>query len=128
VVDALDDMSGSPSGNMAEGWTYGVLCAGPIAALGIYNIVAQRGWWIRIQPKPGFADHDGAFTVVEGATAIWLGAAIVATALTLHFHWFWGNHRRLSRYYEPLKFVGLTAMCITFGTFGVLFFRQVVLG
>lgn len=125
IADDIDSFSDGPSGNMAEGWIYGVLCAAPLAALGIYNIVARHAWWIRLQSGP--YKNEG-FLVVRGAAAVWLGAAIVSTALTIHFHSFWGNHPRLSRYSQPLKFLGITAMCVTFAVFGILHFRRVVLG
>ncbi len=128
LVDDVDSISDGPNGNMAEAWIYGVLCAGLIAALGIYNIVARHGWWFRMQGRPGFRGNGELFMVVDGTTAAWLGAAIISTALTIHFHSFWGNHPRLSRYYQPLKFVGITAMCVTFTVFGVLSFRQAALG
>jgi hypothetical protein len=128
MVDALDDALEASGGNMAEGWIYGALLAVPIAALGVYNIVARHGWWLRVQPRNGIADHENPFTVVEGTAAVWLGAAILSTALTIHFRWFWGNHRRLSRYHQPLEFFGITAMGIAFAVFGVLHFRHVVLG
>jgi predicted metal-binding membrane protein len=127
IVDDVDSLSDGPSGNRAEGWIYGVLCAAPLAALGIYNVVARHAWWFRLQSERN-ARHEETLIVVSGTTAVWLGAAIIATALTIHFHSFWGNHPRLSRYYEPLKFVGITAMCITFTVFGVLYFRRVGLG
>jgi hypothetical protein len=126
VVDDVDALSDGPSGNRAEGWIYGVLCAVPLAALGIYNIAAQHAWWFKLNSRHA---HDGeAFIHVKGATAIWLGTAIVATALTIHFHSFWGNHPRLSRYYQPLKFLGITAMCVAFTVFGLMHFRRVGLG
>jgi hypothetical protein len=128
IVDDVDAFSDGPSGNRAEGWIYGVLCAGLIGALGIYNIAARHAWWFRLQARGGVADREGGIIVVEGTTAVWLGAAILSTALTIHFHSFWGNHPRLSRYYQPLEFVGITAMCVTFARFGLLFFRQAVLG
>lgn len=128
IVDDIDSLSDGPGGNMAEGWIYGVLCAVPLAALGIYNIVARHGWWLRLQARHESANRGEGLLVVEGTTAVWLGAAIVSTALTIHFHSFWGNHPRLSRYSQPLKFLGITAMCLTFAVFGILHFRRVVLG
>lgn len=128
IADDIDALSDGPSGNRAEGWIYGVLCAGPLAALGIYNIVARHGWWLRLQANDGGGHRGEGFLVVEGSTAVWLGAAIVSTALTIHFRSFWGNHPQLSRYHEPLKFIGITAMCVTFAVFGILHFRRVGLG
>lgn len=126
VVDDVDALSDGPSGNLAEGWIYGVLCAAPLAALGLYDIVAQRAWWFKLDSQHAHAGE--AFIQVKGATAVWLGAAIVSTAITIHFHSFWGNHPRLSRYYQPLKVLGITAMCVAFTAFGLLYFRKVGLG
>lgn len=114
---------------MAEGWIYGVLCAGLVAALGIYNVVTQHAWFVNTTVRgaglPG-ANH-ALFMTVDGMNAVWLGAAILSGALTLHFHWFWGNHPRLSRYYEPLKLVALTATFLATMVFAVLLFRKVAL-
>jgi len=126
IADDIDSLSDGPSGNMAEGWIYGVLCAAPLAALGIYNIVARHAWWFKLHDAQ--AHENEASIVVHGTPAVWLGAAIVSTAFTIHFHSFWGNHPRLSRYYEPLKFVGITAMCVAFTVFGLMHFRRVGLG
>lgn len=47
--------------------------------------------------------HRRGIEHLHGGSAIWLATAYLALAGFLHFHFFWGASRRLSRYSQPGK-------------------------
>ena len=115
--DLVESLSGAPSGEMAHGWVYGVFGALIPAGIGAYDVVMQKGWMLASRGR------SLTFVRVEGPAAVWLGCALISLALVLHFHWFWGNHPRLGRYYEPAKFLALVATFIATVGFIVHFTR-----
>ena len=102
-----NDLTEELDANPAAGWIYGVLGAGTIVAYWTMCLVQGYGWILNPHPK-GMHRHEPLLAKVEGPTAFWLAWAIIGLGLMLHFHSFWGTHRKLSRYHEIPWFAALS--------------------
>lgn len=101
--------------NPAAGWVYGVLGALVVAGYGLSCLVNGYGYC------PFLRRGDGLFSRVEGEQAVCAGGIYIGLGLMLHFHSFWGTHRRLSRYHEPAWF---GAVCATLLAAGMLAYHR----
>lgn len=104
-TDTVDDLANGPSGGRGTQWFAGVVLALiPI----IYGIVCiNRGWtplWGRNSPA----------MILRGTESIILASSYIAAGFFLHFHYFWGLHRRLFRYSQVLKSIALMAFLSCF--------------
>lgn len=101
-----------PEGGRLQMWLGGVVLAAFPAVYGLRCLVLQRA----ILPS-----RFGLWTATNSA-AIAAGIAYLGLGGYLHFHWFWGLHRRLS----PLCGLGKTASLVAIGG-GLMYLCFVVL-
>ncbi len=112
VTDFADWLTSGPGGGPLWSWGSGIFAAGILVAYGCYVVAAQQGTSLNL-PVFGFPQDRGfGLQKVQGATAVSLGIAIACLGLFMHFQWFWGNHRRLSRYFEIGKYAALASAAI----------------
>jgi hypothetical protein len=107
--DDAEDLAGPPAEGIVATWGGGLIL--PIAAIGygLYCIVTGEATIPNFTLGPvvgGIARTK----VVQDAAATSLGLVLCFVGCFAHFHWFWGNHRRLCRYYEPAQVVALVGL------------------
>ena len=115
LFDLADTFSGPPSGEKEQKWILGGFLAALPVGYGLYCCLTGHAKTINV-PLQGFqAIGRGFFLDVFGGAAVSLGFALVFIGLFLHFHWFWGHHHILCRYYEIGKLVALIGMLVSVG-------------
>ncbi|HWA96924.1 MAG TPA: hypothetical protein VG713_00460 [Pirellulales bacterium] len=108
VFDIASDLDGPPDSGRPEAWVWGVGVVLPIAIYGVVCLVTQRAWFINPQLKGVPPFPPGLFRLWVGRPAMALGVVFIGVGAFAHFHWFWSNMPRLSRYYQ----VGKLLACI----------------
>lgn len=105
-ADLIDRLTDPPSDGPVQRWVFGT--ALPIASLtyGMSWILDPPDVFrLRLPGRYGSTSYLVTSTSVHIPIA--LGCLLICIALYMHFHWFWGNHRRLSRWYELLQLLSL---------------------
>jgi hypothetical protein len=110
VADDADDFGHGPSGGPLKMWLAGMGVAGPIVAYGIACVISGEATLL---------SRQNSNLHVTGEAATMLGIAYTALGLFIHFHYFWGLHRRLWRYSQALKVASLIVFlpCFLYGIF-----------
>jgi hypothetical protein len=108
-----EDLAGPPSGDNAKGWVYGVVFAGILGAYGLFCALTGHAVVPNITLRGVPPLQPGLLRDVEGVDAVLTGIAIISVAAFAHFHWFWGNHRWLSRYYQIGKVAALGGIILS---------------
>ena len=111
IDDNLLDME-PPSGGKPEGWLWGMVVAIPLMTYGIICVATRHAWFLRTYRRRK-VDFQGPFFELHDRPAMALGLAIFCLGAMLHFHWYWGNHERLGRYYEIGRFIALLGFTIS---------------
>jgi hypothetical protein len=108
IADDTESLAHCPSGGPLKMWLAGMGVAGALAAYGIACIVSEEATML--------ARHSRNMHVT-GPAAVWIGAAWIALAGFIHFHYFWGLHSRLWRFSETLKVASLVVFlpCFFYG-------------
>jgi hypothetical protein len=101
LMFAFDD--DPPSGAFPK-WFGGAVVAGIIAIYGLSAVVNQEA----TLPRRGISRSY----VLEGASAVVYGVAVLGVAIFVHCHYFWGNSKKLAEYFILGKMIGA-------GLFGV---------
>lgn len=104
IFDVSDALSSPPSGGRAQMWIAGVLFAAICLGYGLYCCVTMQAKTINTRMASFPALGKGPFLDIEGGAAVSMGVIFVFAGLFMHFQWFWGNHPRLSLYYELGKY------------------------
>jgi hypothetical protein len=110
-VEAAEALSHSPSGGRVNMWLLGVGLA--LLPLG-YGVQCLLTGQARLWGSNG-ADLD-----LYGSDAVALAIACISVAAFIHFHWFWGLHRRLLRFSQSFKII---AVLVFLGSVGYMFYK-----
>lgn len=104
IFEFADFLDSPPSGGRGQMWIVGALFAAIPFAYGLVCCVTMRAKTINMDwgGFPGLG--RGLFLDIQGGAALSMGAVFVFAGLFMHFQWFWGNHARLSQYYELGKY------------------------
>ncbi len=119
IFTFLDWITDPPRGGYAQMWVVGAGLAVLTFAYGVSCVITQRATVPRVRVRAMGGMHQGMFTEIDGNAALAYGVLAVFVSLFIHFQWFWGNHPKLSRYYEIGKYgtlIGLlaTALALTY--------------
>lgn len=104
IFDLADALNSPPSGGKAQMWIAGVMLAAISFAYGLFCCVTMHAKTINITLRGFPLLGQGPFLDILGGAAFSMGAIFVFAGLFMHFQWFWGNHPRLSDYYELGKY------------------------
>ena len=107
-----EDLAGPPSGGGEKGWASGVVVASIVGEYGLFCVCTSHAKVPNITLR-GIQAPPGLLRAVQGVDAVLVGRILVFIGLFAHFHWFWCNHRWLSRYYEIGKVVALVGIIST---------------
>jgi hypothetical protein len=80
-------------------WAIGVIGALALAVYGLISVVTQSAMW--------FGGDEAPPIHCQGASAVALGIACIATASLLHCHFFWSWRERFHGYAQPGKVLSL---------------------
>jgi hypothetical protein len=108
-----EDLAGPPTGDGAKGPVYGLVFAGLLAAYGLLCVLTAHAQVPNITLRGFPPVEPGLLRDVRGLDAVLTGTILLFVAAFAHFHWFWGNHPWLSRYYEIGKVVALVGTVLS---------------
>ena len=104
-------------------WVVGAGLALLTMVYGISCVSTQRATVPRAQARGMGGMNQGLLTELSGNAAIIFGILVMLVSLFMHFQWFWGNHPRLSAYYEFGKYSALIGFVAT-----ALYFAYILMG
>ena len=113
IFTFLDWITDPPRGGRPQMWVVGAGLAVLTMAYGVSCVIAQSATVPRVRVRGIGGMHQGMFTEIGGNAAVAYGILAVFVSLFIHFQWFWGNHPRLSIYYEFGKYGTLIALLAT---------------
>jgi hypothetical protein len=113
IFTFLDWITDPPRGGRLQMWLVGAGLASLTLAYGVSCVITQNVTVPRVRVRGMGGMHDGMFTEIDGNAAVTYGIIAVVVSLFMHFQWFWGNHPRLSRYYEIGKYGTLLLLLVT---------------
>ena len=99
-----DAWSGTPPDTFWAKWFGGILFPLILAAYGVSRCVAQQA----VLPGRGIL-------YLNGRPAVAMGVAVICAGCFLHFHYFWGNLRRLCVFSDLGKMLSLLGFIGAFG-------------
>ena len=113
LFDLADWLTEPPSGGPIQMWAVGGALSLLITGYGLVCCLTQRATTLNITMR-GFSPIDeGLFLEINGMHAVTFGLVVTCIGLFIHFQWFWGNHKRLSRYHEIAKYLSATGLAVS---------------
>ncbi len=105
-LDVADSLSGTPP---QSGWAKWL--GGAIVPL----LIGWYGLGCCLSQEARFVGTQGAFLDLTGRAAVALGLAWLSGAAFLHFHFFWGNLKKLSIFSNLGKVLSALCLLASFG-------------
>jgi hypothetical protein len=110
LLTFLDWITDPPRGGRAQMWVVGAGLATLTFVYGMSCLITQRATVPRTRFRGMGGMNPGVFTEISGDMAVAFGMGMVILSLFIHFQWFWGNHPKLSNYYEIGKYLSLLGL------------------
>jgi hypothetical protein len=112
AIDGAEDLAYAPSGGRIKMWVTGV---------GLALIPLGYGVRCLFTGQARFFGSRGGNLDLDGPAAVALAIAYIAVGAFIHFHWFWGLHRRLEPFSYLLKCL---ALVVFLGSFAYTIYRM----
>ena len=109
----FDWLTDAPRGGRLQKWVVGAGLAFITMIYGISCVITQRATVPKARVRGLGGLNQGMFTELGGNAAIVFCILVMFISLFMHFQWFWGNHPRLSAYYEIGKYGALIGFIAT---------------
>jgi len=113
LLSFIDWLTDPPSGGRAQMWIVGAGLASLTMIYAFSCVITQRATVPRGRFRGMGGMHQGLFTEIVGTAALQFGILLMFISLFMHFQWFWGNHPRLSTFYEIGKYASLFGFVAT---------------
>ena len=111
-MDLVDRLTDPTDGGLLPRWGLGLVVAVGLLGYGISWLLFPRAN-LSFPRSARFGGGQNILTLDGTNIPAAIGMLLVFAALFVHFHWFWGSDRRLSRYYEPLQTLSLIGAVVT---------------
>ncbi|WP_442508299.1 hypothetical protein SH528x_007265 [Novipirellula sp. SH528] len=115
LFDLADRLTEPPNGGPIQMWSVGAFLSAVVTFFGVSCCITQRATTLNITTRGFRPLGRGLWVDIAGTHAVTFGLLLIGIGLFMHFHWFWGNHKRLFLYHEIPKYaaaVGVIAAMI----------------